>query len=122
MAVLGSAALALLIVSALSFPAEARRGHGGHGWHGGGPRVHFHSGHRFGGSHFAHRHFHRPHFHHRHFHHRHFRHFHGGIFFGGPVFYGYHYGNGCHWLRRRALYTGSPYWWRRYRACLAGYY
>jgi hypothetical protein len=23
----------------------------------------------------------------------------------------------CDWLRRRALATDSPYWWRRYRAC-----
>ena len=22
---------------------------------------------------------------------------------------------GCEWLRRRALVTGSPYWWSRYR-------
>ena len=27
----------------------------------------------------------------------------------------------CSWLRRRALETGSPYWWRRYRACRGGY-
>jgi hypothetical protein len=25
--------------------------------------------------------------------------------------------SGCEWLRRRALVTGSPYWWSRYRAC-----
>jgi hypothetical protein len=24
---------------------------------------------------------------------------------------------GCEWLRRRALLTGSRYWWRRYYAC-----
>ena len=113
MVVLGCAALALLMATAVSLPAEARRGghggHGGHGWHGGGgARMHFHSGHRFSGGHFHHRHFHHRHFHHRHFH-------------GGPVFYGY-YGDGCYWLRRRAVYSGSPYWWRRYRACLAGYY
>jgi hypothetical protein len=116
MVVLGCAALALLMASAVSLPAEARHGghggHGGHGWHGGnGARMPFHSGHRFSG-HFAPRHFHHRHFHHRHFH-------------GGPVFlYGYdgYYGDGCYWLRRRAVYTGSAYWWRRYRACLAGYY
>jgi|CeladaMinimDraft_18_1061708.scaffolds.fasta_scaffold00001_498 hypothetical protein len=28
----------------------------------------------------------------------------------------------CEWLRRRAYLTGSPYWWRRYRACVALYY
>jgi hypothetical protein len=25
-------------------------------------------------------------------------------------------------MRRRAYITGSPYWWRRYRACVAFYY
>ncbi|MEM7778111.1 MAG: hypothetical protein AAF732_21215 [Pseudomonadota bacterium] len=24
----------------------------------------------------------------------------------------------CRWLRRRAMITGSPYWWRRYRRCM----
>src|SRR5690606_39119542 len=28
----------------------------------------------------------------------------------------------CEWMRRRAYITGSPYWWRRYRACVAFYY
>src|SRR5262249_61175032 len=36
--------------------------------------------------------------------------------------YPYAYGDGCYWLRRRALSTGSPYWWRRYYACRQGYY
>jgi len=36
--------------------------------------------------------------------------------------YPYAYADGCYWLRRRALYTGSPYWWRRYYACRDGYY
>jgi hypothetical protein len=31
---------------------------------------------------------------------------------------GYGYRSDCGWLRRRALDTGSPYWWRRYRACV----
>lgn len=37
----------------------------------------------------------------------------------GPGYFGYgpRYGQGCGWLRRRALETDSPYWWRRYRAC-----
>ncbi len=29
--------------------------------------------------------------------------------------YGY---NDCGWLRRQAVITGSPYWWRRYQDCL----
>ncbi len=46
-----------------------------------------------------------------------FHRFHGfrpGVIVGGPVYY---YGGGCAWLRHRALVTGSPYWWRRYRIC-----
>ena len=27
----------------------------------------------------------------------------------------------CEWLRRRAINTGNPRWWARYRACRAGY-
>jgi hypothetical protein len=42
--------------------------------------------------------------------------FHRRVFIGGPV-YAYGYGGGCAWLRHRALVTGSPYWWRRYRWC-----
>ena len=109
--VLSSAILALLIVSAVSNPADARRG--GHGFrhHGGG---HFH-----GRSHFGHhRHFHHRHGHHGHRHHRH----HGHIFIGAPFLYGGYYAYGdCYWLRRRALYTGSPYWWNRYYACIGDY-
>ena len=38
--------------------------------------------------------------------------------------YGYDYGYGysdCGWLLERAQYSGSSYWWRRYRACEYGY-
>ncbi len=45
--------------------------------------------------------------------HRHFRHFHG--------YYGYGYG-GCYWLKRKAYRTGSHYFWRKYRACIRGWY
>lgn len=31
---------------------------------------------------------------------------------------GYYYGN-CSWLYRRAIATGSPYWWERYYQCRA---
>jgi hypothetical protein len=34
-----------------------------------------------------------------------------------PVYYGYGYGDGCYWMKRRAVHTGSHYWWRRYRDC-----
>ena len=98
------AALALLALASAAQPALAR-GHGGHGAHGG----HFHS---MGGSGWA---FSRPHhvFVHRFRHHRRF---------AVVGLYPYAYGDGCYWLRRRALYTGSPYWWHRYYACRQGYY
>lgn len=97
---LGGAVLALLMVSAASSPADA--GRGGHGFYGGRHFGHFHA---------------RPHFHYRHFH------GHRGIYLGAPFLYGgyYYYGGDCYWLRRRALYTGSPYWWNRYYACVYGY-
>jgi len=39
---------------------------------------------------------------------------------GAPFIYGGYYGyyGECDWLRRRALATGSPYWWNRYNACV----
>jgi hypothetical protein len=42
----------------------------------------------------------------------------GGVYFGPS--YGFLPAS-CNWLRRRALATDSPYWWRRYRACRAGW-
>jgi hypothetical protein len=39
---------------------------------------------------------------------------------GGGV-YGYFYGGGCAWLHQRAIITGNPYWWRRYRLCRGWY-
>jgi hypothetical protein len=55
--------------------------------------------------------------------HRDGRRHHRGIRYswGGPVFYfydGYYHGD-CGWLRRRAIATGSRYWWQRYRLCRA---
>jgi hypothetical protein len=39
------------------------------------------------------------------------------FFFGfGRPYYDEDYGD-CAWLRRRAIETGSSYWWRRYREC-----
>lgn len=26
----------------------------------------------------------------------------------------------CHWLKRKAIRTGSPYWWKRYHYCVYG--
>jgi hypothetical protein len=61
--------------------------------------------------------------HHRFHHHR----FHGAPFIAlgaYPLYgtYGYSYAYDCYWLKRQALFTGSPYWWQRYEACLDGYY
>jgi len=98
----GVAALAMLAVASASNPAEAR--HGGHGFSGGrGWAPHFSGARSFAGPrHFAVRRFH---------HHRRF-----------TLVGGYAYGDGCYWLRRRALHTGSSYWWHRYQACRHGYY
>jgi hypothetical protein len=110
------AALAMLLVSSVLAPADARRGgHGGHGGHGHG--GHGHAGHGHGGHGHA-GHGHRSHsFGHVHRFHRH------GHLFSAPFVYGYYsYDDGCYWLRRRALYTGSSYWWNRYYACIYGDY
>jgi hypothetical protein len=47
------------------------------------------------------------------------RHHHGGRGSGFGIYVGpgYGYVSNCEWLRRRAIATGSSYWWRRYRAC-----
>jgi len=50
----------------------------------------------------------------------HFRHHRFHSRFVVPVYsYAYYdsYDDGCYWLKRRALYTGSAYWWHRYRDC-----
>lgn len=55
--------------------------------------------------------------------HANFRRFHGRrVFFAaGYPYYDYDYGDygygGCGYLYRRAVATGSSYWWHRYRAC-----
>jgi hypothetical protein len=111
----GSAAagLALLALSGSVDAAFAKgRGGGHHGGHHGGfsmGRAHvggYRAISRVGPArHFAFR------------HHRHFRHRRVAVLGG----YSYYYGNGCYWLKQRALYTGNPYWWRRYQACRHGY-
>ena len=48
-------------------------------------------------------------------------HYRGGVWFAAPYYdYGYYgYSNSsCRWLHRRAVKTGSTYWWRRYRDCI----
>ena len=112
------AALAMLALASASAPAQAK-GLGGHGGHGSGMSMGGHgmsmgragwAPHFSSVQHFSHLH------HHHHFRFRHHRRF---IVVGA---YPYYYDDGCYWLRRRALYTGSPYWWHRYYACRNGYY
>lgn len=101
----GLAALAMLAFASASEPAQAR-GRGGHGHHmgAGGWAPRFSSARQFSSPRrFVVR---------RHF--RHHRRFVG--------VYPYTYGDGCYWLKRRAIYTGSSYWWRRFYACRHGYY
>ena len=47
------------------------------------------------------------------FHHGH-RYIGTGLLLAGAGYYAY---NGCHWLKVRAINTGSEYWWDRYHAC-----
>jgi len=77
--------------------------------HGGGPRMH--SGPRGPRHAGPGRHHHHP---------RHHRGPYRGFYYGGgvPYYYGYGGYDDCGWLRRRALATGSPYWWSRYYACI----
>jgi hypothetical protein len=61
--------------------------------------------------------------HHGHHHHKH-RRFRGYAYYGLPYVYAYSdYDGGysCAYLRRRAIRTGSSYWWRRYEECRYGY-
>ena len=66
----------------------------------------FHRGRRYGRRFYRHRRF-RP-----------YRYYYGVPYAG----YYYGYGSSCRWLKRRAIITGSSYWWRRYHACRYGYY
>ena len=112
----GVAGIALLALSSTLGPAQAR-----HGGHFGGMGVgHHFAGHHFVGHplHFQHDAF--PVFHRQFGHHRFHRH--QFLFVAGyPYYYPYYYDDSCYWLRRHALYTGSPYWWNRYYACRYGY-
>jgi hypothetical protein len=103
-----AAAFALLFVLATFDTADARRG-GSHGFSGG--RSAGFSGRSFSGARFS----------------GGARHFRGRnliIGAGVPLAYGayyYGYGDGCYWLKRRAINSGSGYWWNRYYSCVNGY-
>ena len=108
----GALGCALLLAPIESEPAQAfRGGHGGMAFHGGGG---FHSPGGWG--------FHsRPlvFSHARPFFFRHHHRFRNFAFIGFPYYdYDYYYGGGCGWLHRRAIYTGSRYWWYRYYQCI----
>lgn len=36
-------------------------------------------------------------------------------------YYGSYYSDSCYWLKRKAIRTGSRYWWRRYQECRYDY-
>lgn len=82
-------------------------------------RRHYRSHRGYRGTHRAYRHV------YRHRGHRHSRRWRGPRFgiYAGPAIYGsYRRGyRGCGWLRQRAIYSGSRYWWRRYNACRYGW-
>ncbi len=72
-----------------------------------------HRGHHIGRHHVNRRH----HGHHsRSYIRRHGRHYGWGPSIGFWFYDGYYWGD-CAWLRRRAIVTGSSYWWHRYRLC-----
>jgi len=104
--------LAATLVFVAAGTAEARHGGGGH-W-GGGGGGHWRSGHWGGMAAHPHAFSGRSHFAFRH--HRHHR-----VFAFAPYYYDYGYADGCYWLKRRAINTGSGYWWNRYYSCVNGY-
>ena len=91
----------------------------GRSYAGGGSRMSHKSfgGHRMGNKNYnGHRSYHKGHAHRRH--HRHNRFFVTGVPYYGYYYDGYYgYDDDCNWLRRRAIRTGSSYWWNRYYAC-----
>ena len=53
------------------------------------------------------------------------KHFGVGIVLGAPIVYGaygYHGHRPCYWLYRKAMNTGSKYWWKRFHECRYGDY
>jgi len=57
---------------------------------------------------------------HKHHHHHGFR-----IVIGAPVYGGHYHGyyghRPCAWMYRRAVNTGSSYWWKRFHQCRYGH-
>ncbi len=44
----------------------------------------------------------------------------GSPYYGAYSGNGYGYNSSCRWLKRKAIHTGSSYWWRRYEYCIYG--
>jgi len=96
---------ALILTSGVNETAEAK-----HSGHSGAPARTMSHTYRVGAPYARHAHV----FRHKHV----FRH-HKRIVVVGYGDYGY--GGDCYWLKRKALYTGSGYWWSRYYACVDAY-
>jgi hypothetical protein len=43
-----------------------------------------------------------------------------GVGVGYGYGYGYGYGPSCYWLKKKAIHTGSAYWWHKYKQCKYG--
>lgn len=39
-------------------------------------------------------------------------------YYPAPVYTRHSHSSGCAWLKRRAIHTGSRYWWNRYHDCV----
>jgi hypothetical protein len=139
-AVMGASSAGAVPVGVLQTPhtdsavIDVRRGGRGGGFHGGGYRGGgYRGGYRgFGGYGYRGRGFHRGYRGGRAWRYRGYGDP-GFVFYGAPFLYYYYdepyyydgpynYGGPCLWLRRRAVRTGSGYWWRRYRRCVRYYY
>jgi hypothetical protein len=129
---LAATALATLFIASSTYePAVAKDGHSFGGGHSFSSGRSFSGSRSYGGSQQFSRTYRSPSFNssrtyayrsdgRRHSHHRHFR---GRSFAYGYPYYGDYYGysDSCYWLRRRALATGSSYWWNRYYDCTNDY-
>lgn len=51
---------------------------------------------------------------------KHKHHFGVVLNFGAPDYAYYDAGYSCWWLKKKAINTGSRYWWRRYHDCVYG--